>query len=146
MEVFDRLIGAEHANLSPHEAFEALMAFTSAKHAKIRPKIIRVLFKKLSNDFGRLSTSQIVTLVDLVTNNPDKDLLAKLELNKFLQSRLPNLSVPELVTCYIALSRQNDTSTHKAVEEMIFTNLHMFDLLSLADLFYHQSKLRIANK
>jgi hypothetical protein len=40
MEVFDRLIGAHHANLTPYEAFDALLAFSSAKHAKIRPKII----------------------------------------------------------------------------------------------------------
>jgi len=40
MEVFDRLIGAHHANLTPSEAFDALLAFSSAKHAKIRPKII----------------------------------------------------------------------------------------------------------
>lgn len=140
MEVFDRLIGAEHANLSQNEAFDALIAFTAARHAQIRPKIIQVLFKKLASDFGRLSTAQIVTIVDIVTNNPDKDLLVKLELDKFLQSRLSNLSVPELVRCYIALARTNDTTTHKALEEMIFTNLHIFDLASLADLFYYQAK------
>jgi hypothetical protein len=33
MEVFDRLIGPQHANLSPNEAFDALMAFTNAKQA-----------------------------------------------------------------------------------------------------------------
>ena len=145
MEIFDRLIGAHHANLSPFEAFDALMAFSSAK-AIVRPKIIQVLFKKLSQNFERLSTQQIVLLVDLVCADADRDLLEKLELNKFLQGRLQSLSVSELVTCYIALSRQNDTALHKAVEEQILSNIHIFRVGALADLLYHQAKSRVANK
>jgi hypothetical protein len=60
------------------------MAFTNAKQAQVRPKIIQVLFKRLSRDFERLSTSQLVLLTDVVCRDSDKDLLAKLELNKFL--------------------------------------------------------------
>lgn len=84
MEVLDRIIGPQHANLTTNEAFDALMAFTNAGHAKVRPKIIQVLFKRLSHDYDRLSTSQLVLLVDLVAKDSDRDLLAKLELNKFL--------------------------------------------------------------
>lgn len=76
-------------------------------------------------------------LVDLVCAETDKDLLEKLELNKFLQSRLQGLNVNELVTCYIALSRQNDTVLHKAVEEQILNNIHIFRVNALADLLYH---------
>jgi hypothetical protein len=39
MEVFDRIIGSKHSLLTPHEAFDALMAFSSAKVATVRPKI-----------------------------------------------------------------------------------------------------------
>lgn len=39
MEAFDKLIGSHHANLTAFEAFDALLAFSSAK-ATIRPKII----------------------------------------------------------------------------------------------------------
>lgn len=39
MEVFDRIIGSKHAILTPNEAFEALMAFSTSKIAVIRPKI-----------------------------------------------------------------------------------------------------------
>jgi hypothetical protein len=137
MEVFDRLIGQQHNNLSINEAFDALMAFCNAKQAKIRPKIIQVLFKRISKDFEKLSSSQLVLLVDMVARDSDKDLLVKLELNKFLQHRLPSLTITELVNVYISLGYQNDISLHKAAEEIIMFNIHLFRLDSLADLLYH---------
>jgi hypothetical protein len=60
IEVFDRLIGAQHANLTPSEAFDALMSFSNAKRATVRPKIFAVLYKRLSQDFDRLSSEQLV--------------------------------------------------------------------------------------
>ena len=82
-----------------------------------------MLFKKLSENFDRLSSSQLCLLVDLVSRDSDKDLLERLELNKFLQRRLSSLNTNELVTCYIALTRQNDVGLHKQVEELIITNI-----------------------
>lgn len=146
MEVFDRLIGQQHNNLTVNEAFDSLMAFSNAKQARIRPKILQVLFKRLSQDFDRLSTSQLVLLVEVVSNDQDRDLLAKLELNKYLQNQMPSLSISELVTVYNALSHQNDTNIHKLAEEIILNNIHAFRVDSLSDLLYSQSKLRFANK
>lgn len=137
MEVFDRLIGKQHSNLTVNEAFDSLMAFSNAKQARIRPKILQVLFKRLAQDFDRLSSSQLVLLVEMVSNDSDRDLLAKLELNKHLQNRMQSLSISELVTVYIALSRQNDTQIHKLAEEMVLNNVHMFRVDSLADLLYN---------
>lgn len=76
-------------------------------------------------------------LVDLVSQDIDRDLIEKLELNKFLEGRLQTLNVSELVTCYIALSRTNETALHKAIEERILNNIHIFRVDALADLLYH---------
>lgn len=121
------------------------MAFSSAKKATIRPKIFQVLFKKLSEKFERLTSAQLCLFVDLVSRDSDKDLLERLELNKFLQSRLPSLNSNELVTCYIALSRQNDVALHKQVEEIIINNIKTFSLEAMIDLFYFLSRDRVGN-
>jgi hypothetical protein len=42
-----------------------------------------------------------------------------------------------LVTCYIALTRQNDTKLHKAVEELLLNNIDVLRIDSLVDLLYH---------
>lgn len=122
------------------------MSFSHAKVAKIRPKILAVLYKRLSTEFDRLSTSQLVLLTDLVARNKDRDLMAKLELNKFLESRLASLNVSEMVSCYVAISNQNDTSLHKALEENILNNIHVFRVDALSDLLYNTAKSRVASK
>lgn len=80
----------------------------------------------------------------MISKDSDKNLLEKLELDKFIRNRLYALSGLELVTLYIALSRTNEVSLHAQVEDLIMTNMHDFSFATVVDLLYQQSKLRVA--
>ena len=48
METIDRIVGASAAQLSAQSAFKALMGFTDAWNAEVRPKITATLMKRLA--------------------------------------------------------------------------------------------------
>jgi hypothetical protein len=49
IEVFDRIIGANIDDLNARQLFSALVGFKSVQKATVRPKIMSLLIKRLSD-------------------------------------------------------------------------------------------------
>jgi len=97
MEVLDRIIGSQIDEIDIQHAFEAFMAFTSAQKATIRPKIVSLLLRTLTDNLDQLLPIQLLHLCEtLLASNESKDqtnhsgshMIRGLDLDKFVINNL----------------------------------------------------------
>lgn len=139
-ECFDKIVGRGIDELTSGQYIDALIAFSCAEKAVIRPKIINVLSKRVQMHLPEYSMSQLTTLAQVFFNN--QTLVDNIGINEMIIDRVQSINEHELMAL-LALYKEDQTL--KIFEVLEMKLLHELtqqniSLPTIANTFYDFTK------
>ena len=130
VECFDRLIGGGIDELSPGEIASAFIYLHRVEKAHVRPKIITLLTKRISDCIERLTVYQLGSVASVM----DPKTLEIMKLGNFILSKTDMMTEVDLQICLFAL---RDSADHRfKLEALCAKNLYHTSLETVGNILY----------